>query len=249
MMTYTPFDNNGCRGESGLHGNALEGAIGPVNVGEVERYGSIIAGAALMAAGLSRRNVRGLLLAAAGGALLVRGVAGHCKLYESIGVSTARPERPGVPDQMGVKVDRTIFIACPPEVAYRFWRNLENLPEFMEDIESVRILDDIHSRWVVKGPGGRRLEWDAEIVNEHPGEMVSWQTLPGADVQSAGTVRFAAADGGTALRVVLEYHPPGGFLGARLARFFGRDPVGQLERDLARLKEMLENRAFSGAAG
>jgi len=68
-------------------------------------------------------------------------------------------------------------------------------------------------------------------------------------VQSAGTVRFAAADGGTALRVVLEYHPPGGFLGARLARFFGRDPAGQLDRDLTRLKELLENHAFSGAAG
>lgn len=153
-------------------------------------------------------------------------------------------------DQTGQRIERTITIARPPDELYRFWRNLENLPEFMENIESVRVLDDRRSHWVVKGPGGSRLNWDAEIVNEHPGEMLSWQTLPGADVQSAGTVRFTPVDGGrsTNLRVVLEYHPPGGSLGTGIARILGRDPVGRLDEDLNRLKHIIESHDVSASS-
>jgi uncharacterized membrane protein len=250
MLTYTPFEPKNANSTNSLRGNPFEGAAGPVNVGEIERYGSIVGGAALLATGLSRRGLSGLLLAGAGGLFIMRGVAGHCRLYHSIGISTAASQRPGVPDRTGHKIDTTILIARPPEEVFRFWRNLENLPEFMESLESVRLRDDRRSHWVVKGPGGQRLEWDAEIVNEHPGEMISWQTLPGADVQSAGTVRFAPAEQGksTVLRVVLEFHPPGGALGTQIARAFWKDPAGQLDRDLARLKEILENRPVSATA-
>jgi uncharacterized membrane protein len=249
MITYSISEKSESRPCSRLKGNRFEGALGPVNVGELERYGSIVGGAALAAIGLSRRNLPGLLLAALGGVFVARGVAGHCRVYESIGVSTASSCRPGVPDHTGLRFEKTIFIARPPDELFHFWRNLENLPEFMEHIDSVRILDDIHSHWVAMGPGGRLLEWDAEIVNARPGEMISWQTLPGADVQSAGTVRFTPADGGTLLRVVLEFHPPGGLLGARIARFLGRDPAGQLSRDLDRLKEIMETGPVPNAAG
>lgn len=93
MLTYTPFEPRD-HSMPALLGNPLEGAIGPVNVGELERYGSVLGGAALVAAGLSRRSLPGLLLAGLGGLFIVRGTAGYCKLYESIGVSTALPERP-----------------------------------------------------------------------------------------------------------------------------------------------------------
>jgi len=248
MLTYTPFESNK---PAGIRGNPLEGAIGPVNVGETERYGSIIGGAAVAALGLSRRSLPGLLLAAVGGLFILRGVGGHCRLYDSIGVSTAASNRSGVPHGTGHKVEKTILIARPPEELFRFWRNLENLAEFMENIESIRVLDDRRSHWVVKGPGGQSVEWDAEIVNEHPGEMISWQTLPGADVQSAGTVRFTPADEGraTQLRVILEFHPPGGALGAQFARLFGKDPSAQLDQDLARLKQVIETGHPASVAG
>jgi uncharacterized membrane protein len=245
MLTYTPFESRDPRDSTSLPRNPLEGALGPVNVGETERYASIIGGAALVAAGLSRRNLPGLLLALLGGAFIVRGVGGHCGLYRSLGISTAPRRRAGVPDQTGYKIEKTIVIDRPPEELFHFWRNLENLPEFMEDIESIRILDDFRSHWAVKGPGGQRLEWDAEIVNEHPGEMISWQTLPGADIQSAGTVRFTPSNDGksTLLRLVLEFRPPGGPLGARFARLIGKDPAVRLDQDLARLKQIAEARA------
>jgi len=245
MLTYSPIDppTSGACCSTGLRGNPLEGVIGPVNVGEIERYASIAGGAALVLAGLSRRSLAGLVLAGVGGLFMMRGAGGHCKLYDSIGVSTAAPDRPGVPHGTGLKIEKTIVIAAAPAELFRFWRNLENLPEFMENIESVRVLDDRRSHWVVKGPGGRPVEWDAEIVNEHPGEMISWQTLPGADVQSAGTVRFTPAEDGksTKLRVILEVHPPAGVVGAKIARLFGKDPEAQLDEDLARLKRIIEN--------
>ncbi len=246
MMTYAPFETNNSHPEP--RGNPLEGSIGPVNVGQVERYGSIIGGAALAAFGLSRRNLPGLLLTALGGAFIARGVTGHCALYESVGLTTSNPRRPGVPDRTGIRLDRSIFIARPPEELFRFWRNLGNLAEFVENIQSIRILDDIHSHWAVKGPRGRLYEWDAEIVNEHPGEMISWQTLPGSDVQSAGTVRFTPADGGAMLRVVLEFHPPGGHFGARIAWLIGKDPETQLAGDLERLKKIMESQPAPSAA-
>lgn len=252
MLTYSPFDSRTPEMNSvdALRGNPLEGTIGPVNLGESERLGSIVGGAALLLTGLSRRTVPGLLLAAVGGAFIFRGVAGHCKLYDSLGVSTARPQRAGVAGGSGRKIEKSIVINRPPSELFRFWRNLENLPEFMENLQSVRALDDRLSHWVVKGPAGHFVEWDAEIVNEHPGEMISWQTLPGADVQSAGTVRFTPLDGGhsTNLRVVLEFRPPGGAVGAHVARLFGRDPDIQLDRDLHRLKSIIESHDLPATA-
>jgi len=95
LATYTPFDSPAPREGSacGLSRNPLEGAFGPVNVGDFERYGSLLGGAALVAAGLSRRSLPGLLLAGLGGLFMMRGAGGHCRLYDSMGVSTA-PEPP-----------------------------------------------------------------------------------------------------------------------------------------------------------
>jgi uncharacterized membrane protein len=247
MLTYSPFEpaNTTCA----LRGNALEGAFGPVNVGETERFASIVGGAALAAAGISRRSFPGLLLAAVGGLFILRGIGGHCRLYDSVGLSTSN--EPGIPDHPGHKIERTILITRPPSELFSFWRNFENLPEFMENVESVHVLDDHRSHWVVKGPAGQSIEWDTEIINEHPGEMISWQTLPGADVQSAGTVRFIPADNGTStlLRVLVEYRPPAGILGAHVARLFGSDPAARIDQDLARLKQIIENRDPTTVAG
>ena len=230
MLTYTPFET--------LDPTQLHLDSRAVNVGPQERFASVLGGTVLIALGLSRRSLPGLLLAGLGGAFIFRGATGHCKMYDH----AAGSGRSGVPGNHGSKIEKTILINRAPEEVYRFWRNLENLPEFMENLQSVRALDDRRSHWVVKGPAGSTVEWDAEIVNEHPNEMLSWQTLPGADVQSAGTVRFERSlDGrGTALRVVLEFRPPGGALGGQVAWLLGKNPAQQLDHDLSRLKTHLE---------
>jgi uncharacterized membrane protein len=179
----------------------------------------------------------------------MRGATGHCDMYEALGVNTAdRDYRKGtgrhvtIPYELGIRVDRAITIDKAPEEVYAFWRNLENLPRFMDHLESVRVIDDRRSHWVAKAPVGTTVEWDAEIINEIPNELIAWRSLEGADVDNAGSVRFEpAANGrGTEVKVSLQYNPPAGSLGAAVARLFGEEPSKQIEDDLRRFKELME---------
>jgi uncharacterized membrane protein len=142
----------------------------------------------------------------------------------------------------GIRVSRTIAIDRSPEELYDYWRNLENLPRFMRHLESVRVTGSNRSHWVAKAPAGRTVEWDAEITEERPNSMIAWRSLPGADVDNEGSVRFERAPGGrgTFVRVKLEYDPPGGVLGAIVARLFGESPDHQIQSDLYRLKQVME---------
>jgi len=221
------------------------------NVGENERYGSVLGGAALLLAGIARRGVSGLLLGVVGAAFIQRGFTGYCNLYHSLGINTAAGDRPGVPDNAGVKVERSVTIARSPEEIFTLWRNFSNLAKFMKHIERVDVIDDKRSHWVARGPGGRQWQWDAEIINEHPNSMISWESLPGAEIQNAGTVRFTPAPGGrgTEVRVVMEYNPPGGKLGFMLTKLFGESPEDQMDRDLFRLKQMLETGEIATTQG
>jgi len=215
-----------------------------VNVGRGERLLSGLAGAALGVYALRHRRLRGVLLPLAG-ALLGRAVTGRCPVNRALGRNSARgvervsPVATLGPGE-GVRVEQTVRVSRPPEELYRFWRNLENLPRFMDHLESVQIRDDLHSRWVARGPAGSRVEWDAVIHNEIPGELLAWRSLPGSEVDHAGSVHFEPAGEGTAVRVVLRYDPPAGKLGAAVARLFGEDPDTQVADDLRRLKQLME---------
>ncbi len=147
-----------------------------------------------------------------------------------------------VPHDEGFKVEKDLMIKSSPEELYRFWRNFENLPRFMEHLKSVTVLDSLHSHWVVKGPLGRDVEWDAEIINEVPYELMGWRSLEGADVPNAGSVHFKSEPGSevSEVRVILKYAPPAGVLGALVAAIFGENPDQQLEDDLSRFKEVME---------
>jgi uncharacterized membrane protein len=215
-----------------------------VNVSFSERIGSVAGGLALMLFGASRKSIGGLVLALFGGALMYRGGTGHCDVYEHFGVNTNRRTRErGVPGNKGIKLVRSITISKSPEEAFRFWRQLENLPKFMTNLKEVRVLDARRSHWVVEAPAGSTVEWDAEIIAERAGEFISWQSLEGAEVQNAGSVWFEPASGGGArVRVSIQYQPPAGALGATVAAIFGEAPEKQVAEDLARFKELLEGR-------
>jgi uncharacterized membrane protein len=135
-----------------------------------------------------------------------------------------------------------ITVGRPRDEVYRFWRDLENLPRFMVHLDSVTVLDDRHSHWVARGPAARTVEWDAEIVEDRPGEAIGWRSARRATVGNSGTVRFAPAPGGrgTEVRVVLRYDPPGGAVGAAFARLLGEHPEQQVRDDLRRFKQVLE---------
>lgn len=219
------------------------------NVAEPERWLSMIGGGTLLAYGIGRRDRKGVGLALLGGALLHRGVTGHCNIYQALGVNTARAGQPGVPYELGVRVDEEVRIDKPREEVYRFWRNLENLPRFMDNLQSVRVLDDRTSEWTTKAPAGMTVSWKAEIVNEVENEVIGWRSLPGSTVDVGGSVRFEdAPGGGTRLMVSLQYNPPAGTLGKAVAQLAGQDPAGQISHDLHCFKELMETGSISRQA-
>ncbi len=142
----------------------------------------------------------------------------------------------------GIRVRRSVTILQSPEQVYGFWRDFRNLPRIMEHLESVETLDDRRSRWRARAPVGTDVEWEAEIVEDRLNEMISWRSLPGSEVDNTGSVRFESAPGGrgTEVRVELRYDPPGGKLGAAVAKLFGKAPEQEVARDLRRLKQVLE---------
>jgi uncharacterized membrane protein len=216
-----------------------------VNVGGIERLACAIAGGALAVYGLRRRSAGGLILTVAGAALVHRGGTGHCNTYQALGITTASSgdhkdsEHHDV--ARDVHIEKSIVIDKPVEELYAFWRQFENLPRFMDHLESVNSVGFNRWHWVAKGPVGTRPEWDAEIYNEKPNELIAWRSLDG-NVTNAGSVHFdpAPAERGTQVRVVLNYNAPGGKVSALLAKVFGQEPGQMIEGDLRRLKEMFE---------
>lgn len=156
--------------------------------------------------------------------------------------SLLRTSETGSPVHHGVKVAKSILVNRRPEELYLFWRSLENLPLFINHLESVTVMNDILSHWIMKGAAHTTFEWDSEIINDHPGELIAWKSLPGSDVQNAGTVRFETAPGarGTLVRFQIEYVPPAGVVGNMLARIFIGNPEEEIEEDLRRLKWLME---------
>jgi len=228
-----------------------------MNVAGVERWASALGGAALTAYGLKQlkdRTPAGAAIAAAGGALIYRGATGHCPVYAAAGINTARDDddtRAALSGRRGINVEEVVTVNRPARELYAFWRDFERLPSFMEHLESVRTLDDRRSHWVAKAPAGRTVEWDAEIINEIPDELIGWRTLEGADVVSAGSVRFRQRRGqrGTEVRVRLQYEPPGGKLGSAVAWMFGEEPTQTVREDLRRFKQVMEAREVPTTVG
>jgi uncharacterized membrane protein len=142
----------------------------------------------------------------------------------------------------GVEVSRSVTIKTSPRELHRFWRSLGNLPRFMAHLESVEAIDDRRSRWCARGPAGMKIEWEAEIVEDRPGELIAWRSLDGADVHNEGEVRFASAPGGrgTEVHVALRYRAMGGAVGRAVARLLGSEPGQQIAGDLRRLKQVIE---------
>ncbi len=231
---------------------APETRSGGVNVGRSERLISGLAGAALFAVALRRRRLRGSLLPL-GSYLIGRAVTGHCSVNRALGRNSARDRGradPVMGPGEGIRVDRSIIIDRGAGDLFRFWRNFENLPRFMDHLQSVTVMSPQQSHWVAKGPVGTRVEWDAEIYNEIQDQLIAWRSLPGSDVNHAGSVHFIPiGESQSEVRVVLRYDPPAGRLGAAFAGLFGEEPSRQVADDLRRLKQVTEAGQHAPATG
>jgi uncharacterized membrane protein len=147
-----------------------------------------------------------------------------------------------LPRDRTIRVQRSITVNRSPDELYRFWHHFENLPRFMDHLLSVQMTGEKRSHWKAKAPAGMTVEWDAEIIADRPHELIAWRSLEGADVDHAGSVHFKAAPAGrgTEVSVEMQYIPPGGVIGATIAKLFGEEPGQQMQEDLRRFKQLME---------
>jgi uncharacterized membrane protein len=215
------------------------------------RWGALSAAAVVIGYGLSRRSIPGLLLAAGAAPLAYRGATGRWPAGLESLVGSSADTREALSGSRGIKLRESVRLECPIDDVYRFWSRLENLPTFMHNLVGVSDLGGGRSHWIARGPGGLRVEWDAEIINQIQNKVLAWKSLPGGDVASAGSVTFEPArdDRGTQLTVTLQYEPPAGKFGKIVASAFGREPGQTIREDLRRLKQLLEAGEIAKAAG
>jgi uncharacterized membrane protein len=140
-----------------------------------------------------------------------------------------------------VDIMKTINVDAPIDVVYALWSNFDYFPQFMSNVMEVRRGQGDLSHWKVRGPAGTTVEWDAEITQMRPNEMIAWKSVEGATVPNAGYVLFEPNEnGGTEVTVRLSYNPPAGAIGHAIAKAFGADPKSEMDQDLMRMKAMIE---------
>jgi uncharacterized membrane protein len=189
--------------------------------------------------GLSRRGVVGSATRTVGAGLLAGGLR-----TQPSGAGPPRGER-----RRTVDIQKTLHIEAPVEQVYAFWTNYENFPLFMSNVRTVTDLGGGRSHWVVSGPAGAPLEWNAVMTQDTPTEAIAWRSEPGATLENAGVIRFRPDGTGTRIDFRLCYNPPGGGAGAAVAELFGADPRAKLNEDLGRMKALLESTVRSDTHG
>ena len=146
-------------------------------------------------------------------------------------------------------VARAVTINRPVGELFAYYRDFANLPNFMENVVRIDVVDDKRSHWVVKGPGGKSYEWTSTITEETRDSLIAWTSEDGADVPNSGRVEFRDAGArGTVVTATILYDPPGGVIGKLIAKMFQREPAIQARRDLRRFKQLMETGEIATAA-
>ena len=118
-------------------------------------------------------------------------------------------------------VGRAVTINRPRAELFAYFRDFTNLPTFMDNVARIDVLDAKRSHWVVKGPGGKTVEWDSVVTDEVEGDYIAWASEPGADIDNSGRVEFRDAGArGTVVTATLLYDPPAGVVGKLIAKLF-----------------------------
>lgn len=253
-----------------MNTNSSTGAKQSVNVGKVERIASILAGGVLLYKVFkdlsdkqksfsysssdttydptetfysdTSKKPKGnsdkmkIAMAVAGGFLAYRGITGHCDVYKLAG-------KRKLPDTVkNINIRALVTVNKPRQEVYDFWRKLSNLPLFMKHLKSVEVIDEQKSHWEAKIPGDViKLEWDAEIVKEIEGELISWNSLPHASIHNAGKVEFRDADeNGTEIKVVITYRAPFGDVGEGITSLFNPMFEKMIKNDVKNFKRFIE---------
>jgi uncharacterized membrane protein len=193
------------------------------------------AGAGMMGYCMAKRDVPAILIGSLGFALFVRAAA-NLPARRLVGVG-AGPR--------AVDIQKTININAPADLVYGFWSNYDNFPLFMHNVKEVCDMNDGKSHWIVAGPAGTSIEWDAVLTDLDINRRIAWRSVPGSTVDHAGEVCFSEnPDGTTRVDVRMSYNPPAGAIGHAVAALFGADPKSEMNQDLLRMKTLIERARF-----
>jgi uncharacterized membrane protein len=209
-----------------------------INLSQAERIISVASGVKLALSGFKgifKSPFSSIIKLGAGGYLLNRGLTGHCELYTRMGRTSTEP--------VNVNIRSSFIINKPRQQIYDFWRKLDNLPLFMKHLESVEIIDDTRSHWILKLPTGvAKVSWDAEIVRDEPGYSIGWSSLPNSMIDNAGKVRFqdSPEDDGTLVDIVISYRPPAGGFGGGIAHVLNPVFKNMVDNDVRNFKQYMD---------
>ena len=218
------------------------------NMGNSERVVSTVAGGSLVAYGIKRKDWLGALLGLVGGGLALRGATGYCPAFDALDIDTNEKSlleqgKTKAKDwfQQKTEVVKSVTINKSADELYNFWRNFENLPKFMNHLESVKVIDDKKSEWTAKAPLGYEAHWGAMITEDKKNEKIAWRSVENSEIPNSGKVEFLpTVDRGTVVKVTVRYEPPAGKLGALAAYFLTEEPDTQIAEDLRRFKSLME---------
>ena len=229
QVVDSPQDIPALQGEPSSRRRAVPDVM-QTNWSPATRLLSSVGGSLLTLYGLTRKGVAKPVLSTAGLVLTARGMT-NLDTRSLLGLGMG---------ENAIRVNKAINIFAPIDEVYQFWRNFENFPLFMSHVKEITTRGDV-SNWRVEGPAGTTAEFQARVIQDVPNELISWQTLPDSQVQSAGFVRFDEnRDGSTRVTVQMNYVPPAGAVGHAVAQLFGVDPRQAMNEDLIRLKTLLE---------
>lgn len=220
---------------------------GKENIDQGERIVSVLAGSWLLYKSIKNiihHPFLGLQGAAAGGLLVYRGATGICPIYKQLNKDTTDPE--------AINISEDITVNVPKDKVYAFWRDLSNLPKFMDHLSSVEELNAEESIWKAKTPGGLiDLKWNAEITREEAGSYIGWQSIEGSMIDNAGKVEFRDTLNGTGteIHVEIDYFPPAGSVGRGVASLFTRVFERMIRADIQNFKSHAETADFKSFAG
>ena len=207
-----------------------------VNVSNVERIASVLAGSYFVYSSL-KNNPKKITTIASAGLLLYRGITGHCPVYEATGKNKLRDP------SHNIRIGTSVIVNRPIDTVYAFWRRFENLPLFMTHLKSVKQKEDGKSDWEAYIPGGlgSSIHWEAKIVSEIPGEEISWQSLEDSTIDNRGKVTFEDAGAlGTQVNVVISYEAPFGMAGEKVMALFTRTFEKMIRKDIFNFKYYIE---------
>lgn len=221
------------------------GGTNVINIGKLERMASLGVGFGLLCSALGSKSfLKYTAILGAGGYLLYRGLSGNCPLSSSLGIGGLHGSKCHGKSAALIEIKSYLTVNRPKEDTYRFWRKLENLPRFMTHLEKVVASDDIHSHWTAKFPGAPgSISWDAEIIRDEEGAVISWRSLPGSTIENAGEVIFRDAPGerGTEMEVHISYRPPAGNLGEGIAKLLNPVVEDLIREDIRNFKQYIES--------